>query len=220
MSVGVLVVEGKSMPDDTNDEKRGLAGAPTFFPSGDQDGADSHNDPQVIADTAKMEELRLALDRLAGRLSKQPDYDERLAVTRPNIIELLNCLYATLNSCFLCRVSEAEDLVVLSNHPAMTLLNDFIGALKDLDNAKTHIAFKTPEFSRGASLSTAEIARRDALLELVDLVKSEEGFSSRKKAEEWVEQRMKKAIGRDKAVKASQLADMRKTRRKKQERAS
>lgn len=219
MPVGVLVVEGKVVPNDTNDEKRGLAGAPTFFPSGDRDGADSHIDPQVIADMAKMEELRLALDRLAGRLSKQPDYDERLAVTRPNIIELLNCLYATLNSCFLCRVSEAEDLVVLSNHPAMTLLNDFIGVLKDLDNAKTHIVFSTSGVSKGASLTSAEIERRDAFLDLVDMVEECENLPSTAAAERWVEQRMVRKIGRAKAFKAAQLKEMRKTRRRKQRRA-
>lgn len=208
------------MPDDTKNEKLGLAGAPTFFLTGGLDGGDCHTAPQLIADMAKMEQLRLLLDRLVERLSKEPDHDDRLAVTRPNIIELLNCLHATLNGSLLCSVSEAEDLTVLYYHPAMTLLNDFIGVLKDLDNAKPHTVFETPKVSRAASLSTAEVARRDALLELVDLVKFKEGFSSRAKAEEWLAQRMKKAIGRDKAPKASQLADMRKTRRKKQKKAS
>lgn len=220
MPVGVFVVEGKVVPNDTNDEKRGLAGAPTFFPSGDRDGADSHIDPQVIADMAKMEELRLSLDRLAERLSQQPDHGDRLAVTRPNILELLNCLYATLNSSLLCRVSEAENLLLDFEHPAMILLREFIGVLKDLDNAKRHAVFDTPEVSKGASLTSAQIARRDALLELVDIVKVWKKLPSTAAAEKWVEQSMIRTVGRAKAVTAAQLKEMRKTRRRQQRRAA
>lgn len=220
MPVGVLVVEGKSVPDDTNDEKRGLAGAPTFFPSGDRDRADSDIDPQVIANIATMEELRLSLDRLAESLSKQPGHGDRLEITRPNIIELLNCLHATLNSSLLCRVPEAEDLVLIYDHPAMVLLNDFIGVLKDLDNAKRHAVFDTPEVSKGASLTTAVVARRDALLELVDTIQLSERLPSRDAAEKWVEKKMRQTIGRERAITAKQLKEMRKTRRRKQRRAS
>lgn len=53
-----------------------------FFSTGDRDGADSYIDPQVIADMAKMEELRLSLDRLAESISKQTDHNDRLEISR------------------------------------------------------------------------------------------------------------------------------------------
>lgn len=206
------------MPEDKSDQKLGLAGASTFPPTCGLGGGDGHTDPQVIADMAKMEELRLSLDRLTERLSQQPAHGGRLAVTRLNIIELLDCLHATLNNSLLCGVLEAEDLVVLYDHPSMTLLNDFIGVLKDLDNAKTHPVFVRPKVSRGASLTSAQIARRDALLELVDMVEHCEKLPSTAAAERWVEQRLVRTVGRAKAVKAAQLKEMRKTRNRQRRR--
>lgn len=179
---------------------------------------------ELIADGVAMRKLRSSLDATANSYCDGMAADANMPLDRSIVIEVLNGMYLGLRE-RLVRTANLEqptegELEIIFDHPTMSLLNDFIGVLKDLDNAKPHTVFETPKVSRAASLSTAEVARRDALLELVDLVKFKEGFSSRAKAEEWLAQRMKKAIGRDKAPKASQLADMRKTRRKKQKRAS
>ena len=51
----------------------------------------------------------------------------------------------------------------------MALLQKFVDALADLDNAKKAAVFKPAVQSRGSSLRRSEIRRRHALLELVDV---------------------------------------------------
>lgn len=146
------------MPHDQNNETPGLAGALTPLLAGDQVGGDHQTRPQVIADLARMEQLRLSLDRLADRLSKKPEHDDLLEITRANVIDLLICLHTSLSVSLLRRASDEEDLIAVFDHPAMVLLNEFIDTLKDLDNAKRHPIFKTPNTSKGASLTTTELS--------------------------------------------------------------
>lgn len=208
------------MPEDTNDREPDLAGALPFFQSSQRDDGEYSTDPQIVSDLIKMEQLRLSFDRLASCSSEKPEPDDVIPFTRSNVIALLSGIHNALGENFRRPVSQPEDIVVAFDHPAITLLSDLIGVFKDLDNAKTHPIFETPETSKGAALTTAEVERRDALLELVDVVKFCEGFSSRAQAERWLEQRMTRTIGRKNAIKATQLKEMRKTRRRQQRRTS
>lgn len=208
------------MPDSTDDESFGLAGALTFVAPVGQGGAGPLYDPQAIADMEATQQLRVSLDLLAAKLSEKPEPCELLPVTRANVIALLNCLRGSLSENLRCRLSNTEDPVILLDHPAMTLLDELIRALKDLDNAKTHPLFDAPKTSKGASLTHADMAKRDALLAFVDDVKLLEGFSSRKDAEEWVARKMQDKLGRGHAPTADQIKEMRKTRRRQQRRAS
>ena len=208
------------MADDTGDGKLGLAGAPTFFPANVLGNGDHQADTTLIADLVTLEQLRLSIDRLADRLPKKPEQDELLAVNRTSIVELLSCLHTSLTASLARKASDAADPVVLFDHPAMVLLDELIGTLKDLDNAKTHPLFDTPKISKGASLSTAEARRRDALLELVDIIKLSKGLPTRTAAEKWIAQEMRKKVGRARAITEKQFKEMRKTRRRQQRRTS
>ena len=202
------------MPDRTDNANLGLAGPLTFAPQITLGDWEAPYSPKVIADMEAMQHLRISLDLLAAK--SEPD--DLLPVTRANVIALLSCLESSLSEGLQRQLSDTQDPVVFFDHPAMTLLRTLIGALKDLDNAKTHSLFYKPKTSKGGALTSAEVAKRDALLESVDIVKAREGFSSRKDAEEWVARKMQDKLGRRNAPKADQLKEMRKTRKRQQQR--
>jgi hypothetical protein len=108
---------------------------------------------------------------------------------------------------------------VVFEHPAMSLLRHFIGALYDLDNAKKDAVFRPSVTPRGSPLWRQEVRRRDALLELVDVIKLDRNMKKRAPAERMLKLLLEKGLGRAKAISAKQLREMRKTRDRQRRRA-
>lgn len=208
------------MADDSNDQQAALAGAPNFFLENKKGNVSHHMDAGLIDDLVRLETLRISVDRLAEDLSGKAAPNDKIACTRTNVIALLSCLKGGLGEILARPSSHADDLVVQIDHPGIVLLEELIGALKDLDNAKNVPLFQKPKISKANSLSSEETRRRDALLMLVDIIEHRDGLTSRAAAERAVSQRLSKAMGRYKAPSPNQIKEMRKTRRKKQKRSS
>jgi hypothetical protein len=116
--------------------------------------------------------------------------------------------------------SAGEDgLEVIFEHPTMSLLREFVDALSDLDIDKTDSVFEPRGTSLGASLRHDEVRWRDALLELVDVIRIRDKLRSTAAAERKVAEMIRNNPKRRKRdLTAKRLKEMRKTRRKSQRR--
>lgn len=208
------------MANGSNDQKAGLAGRRNFFLENKKGSVSHHMDSALIDDLVRLETLRISMDRLAEDLSGKADPNDKIACTRSNVVALLDRLKGCLREILASPISHVDSLVVQIDHPGIILLEELIGALKDLDNAKNVPLFEKPKISKANSLASEEIRRRDALLMLVDMIEHRDGLTSRAAAERAVSQRLSKAMGRDKAPSPNQIKEMRKTRRKKQKKSS
>lgn len=108
-----------------------------------------------------------------------------------------------------------NDLEVIIEHPAMSLLREFVDALSDLDIDKTDTVFEPQGHSLGRSKPHYEVRWRDALLELVDVVRISDKLTTRAAAERKVVEMIRKNPKRqERAPTANQLKDIRNTLRK------
>lgn len=173
-------------------------------------------DHGMVADAIAMRQVRSALDSFSSKYGQGEERDAPIALERPHVIALLTCLHQSLSSQSMRPANlpstNEEDLDVFHEHPAMTLLQNFIDVLADLDNAKRNAVFQTPTKSRAGSLSKSESRRRDALLELVDVIKEALNLRTRAAAEREVARMLSNTMGRSRAPTAEQLKEWRKTR--------
>ena len=179
--------------------------------SGEKDRADKDalvQDALLVArrasDAQLMSELRVQLEALASK----PDM---LSLNRENAVRLLNIILKWLGPAMKINIGMvAENIPFVIDHDSINLLIDFVDALKDLDNGKTHEAFKPNPCGSTASLTTAERKRDDALVELVRIIESAEGLNSRSEAEAILEKRLDKAgaLRRNKPITAKILKSL------------
>ena len=130
-------------------------------------------DHEMFADAHAMRQLRAALDAFASEHGDGTEPDAKIQLERPHVIALLTELHSGLSDSLKRPANlgsaDKDDLEVVFDHPTMALLQKFVDALADLDNAKKAAVFKPAVQSRGSSLRRSEIRRRHALLELVDV---------------------------------------------------
>jgi hypothetical protein len=173
-------------------------------------------DHEMFADAHAMRQLRAALDAFASEHGDGTEPDAKIQLERPHVIALLTELHSGLSDSLKRPANlgsaDKDDLEVVFDHPTMALLQKFVDALADLDNAKKAAVFKPAVQSRGSSLRRSEIRRRHALLELVDVYQAVKKLPKRADAEKALAEKMIEKVGRDKALSAKQLHEMRKTR--------
>jgi hypothetical protein len=133
-----------------------------------------------------MRELRARLDDMMGRQGAQ-------ALTRVNAICLLRAISDGLKPSTDKTVGHVDDGIIVTDHPALALLDDLIDALTDLDNGKTHDVFKVLPYAPNASLTTKERKSDDVILKTVLVVKRAKGYKTRKEAEKFLADRLNKA---------------------------
>ena len=179
-------------------------------------------DHDMIADALAMRQLRAALDVFASEHGEGTEPDAKISLERSHAIALLTHLHAGLSDSLRRPAnmpSDDEDVPeVVFEHPAMSLLRHFIGVLYDLDNAKTDAVFRPSVEPRGSPLWRHEVRWRDALLELVDVIKIDRNMKKRALAEQMLARLLKRSLGRAKGITAEQLHEMRKTRRRQRRR--
>lgn len=163
-------------------------------------------------DAQLMSELRTQLDALANK-------PNMLSLNRENAVRLLNIILEWLGPAMEINIGMvAENIPAVTDHESISLLINFVDALKDLDNGKTHEAFKPCPYGSTASLTNAERKRDDALVEAVRIIEWAEGLNSRSEAEAIFEERLAKvgALRRNKPITAKILKSLsdRKKRRK------
>lgn len=180
-------------------------------------------DHDMIADALAMRQLRDALDAFASQHGDGRGPDAKIPLERLNVITLLTQLQVGLTHRLMGPAylpSDDEDAPeVILEHPAISLLQDFISALYDLENAKTNEVVKPSKQPRGSPLWRSEVRRRHALFELVDVIKIDQNMRNRALAERKLEDWLIRTLGRAKATNAKQLVEMRKTRNKQRLRA-
>jgi len=139
------------------------------------------------ADAVAMRNLRASLDALASG-------KKAIELTRPNVFALLQVLADGLRPATEVAIGVMPDDVrlVVTDHPAIALLDNLVGALNDLDNGKTHETLKPSPYGAKASLTAEEIRERDALLQTVDIVQYRYKLKSRAAAEKKLALELKK----------------------------
>lgn len=166
-------------------------------------------DSAARADAKAIAQLRTSLDALAHQLAYEKEPDAQIELTRPHAIALLNCLYHGLVPSLHRPVD--DDLDVFVEHPAMSLLQNIVGILSDLDNAKTDRALQPSSRSRGASKTSAEARRRGELVALLEVVKLADSLPTLAAAAQKVRNMMVRKVGRKNAITAYQLLELRRT---------
>ena len=172
--------------------------------------------PELIADGFAMRQLCVSLDALVAQYGEGTEPDAKIVLNRPNVIAMLTSLHLGLRE-QLARpmgsvASSNDDLDIKFEHPVVSLLRNLIGAFVDLENAKTHPVFDTPDLSRGASLLQSEIRARDEQLALVDVLQIVAQLPKRAVAERKLAAMMRKQIGHKAAPSAEEIKEKRKTR--------
>jgi hypothetical protein len=172
--------------------------------------------PELIADGFAMRQLCASLDTLVTQYGEVTEADAKIILNRPNVIAMLTSLHLGLRE-QLARptgsvASSNDDLDIKFEHPVVSLLRNLIGAFVDLENAKTHPVFDTPDLSRGASLLQSEIRARDEQLALVDVLQIVAQLPKRAVAERKLAAMMRKQIGHKAAPSAEAIKEKRKTR--------
>jgi hypothetical protein len=150
--------------------------------------------------------FRKALDDLDQRLRKTGEED--ISLNRDNVIAALDCvrdILSTLVPKVLFEPRDDDSFDVVTDHPVAKLLGDLANALSDLDNAKTHPIFKTPEFSKGHSLSASELAFRTEAVTLVRIHQKERKLRSYEDAAKEIAKMSRLAVGRKRGLKAKDL---------------
>jgi len=169
---------------------------------------------ETIADARAMRQLRAALDAFASQYAQDNDPDAKIELERPAVIALLNILYASLRDVLKRRANlpsvDEEAPKIFLDHPAVSLIRDFSDILTDLDNAKNHRVFETPNTSRGGSLFQSENRKREAVLEFIDVIKLSRKFKTRVSAERAFVEMTRKNRRHKNAYRVTELQNWRK----------
>jgi hypothetical protein len=180
----------------TNRQSRALGGSNSST-QGAGLGAAFHflSEDFVNADNSVERALKLARDAcdakamrdLRNRLTAMMASEGAELLTRNSALGLLSVISDGLKAAtdlFVGMVG--EDLTLVKNHAALDLLDEFIDAIIDLDNAKSHAALTPASYAANASLSISERKWDDEVLAAVLVVKRAKGFKTRKEAEEFL----------------------------------
>lgn len=158
--------------------------------------------------------------RLRGALNNlERQYQEGEAFSREHAIALLDCLYQTLASSTLWvehAAKDPEDITVLVDHPEMVLLHELKGMLQDLDNAKTHRVFETPQVSKANALTTREHGLQREMVNLVYAYQKAHKLRSFKAAADLVANLARSKGNRATAVTAKKLTLWKDSERRRQ----
>lgn len=139
-----------------------------------------------IAATAKSE-LSPFSDFLS-RLDGFAPNDEVPDQTRINIIMILGIIIEGLQPFLqhqVGRLDSGEDIV--TDNSSIVFMKRLLNTIKDLDNGKTHPSLLKNNKGKTASHPLNDQEFIDVLLELVDIVKLERGFNTRREAELHIE---------------------------------
>lgn len=212
------------MATDSTEERRSeLVGALSAFGTSQDDFRVREFDHDMIADALAMRQLRAALDAFASQYHQRTKPDGARLLQRSDIIALLTCLQVSLSKNLMqgpdSPSAREDDLEMIFEHPTMSLLREFVDALSNLDIDKTDTVFEHRGNSLGRSKPHYEVRWRDALLELVDVIRIRDKLRSTAAAERKVVEMIRKnPKRRERDLTAKRLKEMRKTRRKSQRR--
>ncbi len=156
-------------------------------------------------DARAMRVLRTRLDELMKR-------PEAGTLTRQNILSLFKCLRDGLRpstDVLLCTLKTGEPL--LTDHPAIALLEEAIDAVGDLDIGKTHAIFKSAPRGATAALTAKQRERDRIWLTSVEIIKRRHGLPTKSAAESLLAAKLQKAgeMRRGKPVSARTLKNLR-----------
>lgn len=124
------------------------------------------------------------LGNLVKRLDEIVPTDGTNLLTRPLAIEVLEAVIEAIRPITkidLGQIDTGEH--VITDHGAVALMDELVDALKDLDTPKTHAALQSVSFGAPSKLSRAEVKRRQALIDLVDVCQHFKKFPRRNRAE-------------------------------------
>ena len=178
---------------------------------GTEEGNRLDNEGALVSDDDLEKALRLAFEAragrdahrdssamvvLRGRLDKIVNAPDGRELTRERAITLLRAVSQSIGP-----ATQTGEGLVLKNHPAIVLIDEFIDALADLNRGKAHdYLFATAPNQTHRALSLKQLREDEALLDLVELVKDMDEVST-KEAEELVAKKMKRS-GRTRMGKA------------------
>jgi hypothetical protein len=142
---------------------------------------------QDAGDARAMRMLRTRLDELMKRPAAG-------TLTRPNILSLFKCLRDGLRpstNVLLGTLKTGEP--ILTDHPAIALLEEAIDAANDLDNGRTHEIFERVSHGANATL-TAKQRKQDRIwLRSVEIVQRREGLPTKSAARRSLAVKLRKA---------------------------
>ena len=119
--------------------------------------------------------LRTKLDHHAAQIKTSPSGAEW---TRYDIIKILESISDFVDSISTDKIlSQDDELIVLAEHPAVTILNHFIAALKDLNNGNVDKRLKSPAGFGGAAHKAAEASDITLWLNTVEIVRQHEDIT-------------------------------------------
>ena len=144
----------------------------------------SENDNASVRENAIkiLDCIRKKMDELA------PSAQGQQKLTRQNAISLLTIFAEVLAE----PMVEISDSGVFIEHAAIDLLNQLIDSLRDLDEGKTHLALKSANSGRNASLSLAQRREDQLLLEAVLVVQHAENLKTEDQARQIVATQLRK----------------------------
>ena len=121
-------------------------------------------------DAHVMRLLRSRLDEIMSRPGAA-------ILDRPNVLALLKAISDGLKPTtdIVVGTTSAEQWLVVA-HPAIAQLDEFIDAIADLNQGKTHPALKRTSFAPNASLSSRQRKQDNALLDAVLVVQRAKGL--------------------------------------------
>lgn len=138
-------------------------------------------------DATVMRELRANLDKMMERPGARVlDRDKALALLRV----LLNGMRPATD----VAIGRTETgATIVSDHPAMALLGEFIDALADLKRGCPHEVFKRARIPGAPPLSTKQRRLDQVLLDTVEIVRNWKGYNTLAEAEKYLVSNLRRA---------------------------
>ena len=157
----------------------------------------TRNGPPPMAEADVISGLRDALDALNAQWEAQlaeAKGNHKDKLTRPNVTALLKVIADHLAPALYQQHEPLDGHPVESDHDAVAVLLRFIGALKDIDNLGTHGVFAPPPagLTTPARLSTDELNRDRAIIQLAAVVHQRGGHTQNKSSDTEVAGMLKK----------------------------
>ena len=130
------------------------------------------------------DEASEVLVNLVKRLDEIVPTDGINLLTRPLAIAVLEAVIEAIRP--ITKIDQGQIDTgehVITDHGAVALMDELVDALKDLDTPKKHAALKSVSFGAPSKLKRAEVKRRQALIDLVEVYQRFKNFHHRNRAQ-------------------------------------
>ncbi len=123
------------------------------------------------------------LDQLISKLGNLYVGDQKKSLTRGDVIALLEVLVGSLRP-FMSEVigGQCDNIVVVSDHPAVEKLDQFVGLLKDLDRGKSPELFMPAPHASPAALSSSDQKNVETWIEALRVMLISKKFKNKTEA--------------------------------------